>query len=100
MRLWMLALVCFLVMLGCAVVGWIGTARQSFRYQGKLRSALGGTFIILVLSAASLRSHLPCLSTLSQTVFALLVGFAGPPFAAMYASPLRLSPKHRPARSS
>lgn len=100
MRLWMLALVCFLAMLGCMVVMWIGAARQSFRDQGKLRGALGCTFILLVLTAAALRSHLPWDASLSPTVIVLLVGFSGALFAAMYAARLRMQQKQRPARAS
>ncbi|MGZ3581788.1 MAG: hypothetical protein ACXWP6_03510 [Ktedonobacterales bacterium] len=100
MRLWMLALVLFLVMLGCTVVVWIGAARQSLRDQSKLRNALGCTFILLVLMAAALRSHLPWDAPLSQTVIVLLVGFGGALFAGMYAARLRLQQKQRPARAS
>jgi quinol-cytochrome oxidoreductase complex cytochrome b subunit len=100
MRLWMLALVCCVVMLSCMVVMWIGAARQSFRDKGKLQGALGCTFILLVLTAAALRSHLPWDAALSSTVIVLLVGFSVALFVGMYAARLRLVQKQRPVRAS
>lgn len=100
MRLWMLALVCFLAMLGCAIVVWIGTVRQSSRHQGKLRNAMGYTLILLILTAAAFRSHLPWDATLSPTVIVLFLVLGGALFAAMYAARLRLQQNQRTARAS
>ncbi len=100
MRLWMLALVCLLVMLGCTVGVWIGAVRQSSRSQGKLRNAIGYTLILLLLAAAAARSNLPWDALLSPTVIILFVVLAGGLVAAMYAASVRLRQNTRPAHAT
>ena len=100
MRLWMLALVCFLVMLGCIVAVWIGALRQPSNSKGRLRNAITYTLILLLLTAAALRSNLPWNTSLSSTVIILLLVLGGAFLAAMYAASLRLRQSNRPARAS
>ncbi len=100
MRLWMLALVCLLVMLGCIVAVWVGAVRQSSRSQGKLRNAIGYTLILLMLSAAALRSNLPWDNVLSPTAIIMLLILGGGLLAAMYAASLRMRQNQRPAHAT
>ncbi len=100
MRLWMLALVGFVVMLGCIIFVWIGAVRQSSGDRGKLRNAAGYTLILLILTAAAFRSHLPWDASLSPTVIVLLVVFSGALFAGIFAARLRMQQNQRPARAS
>lgn len=99
MRLWMLALVCLLVMLGCIVVVWMRALRQSVTPQGKVRNAMGYTLILLVLAAAAARSNLPWDVSLSPTVLIVFVVVGGGLLAAMYAASLRLRQAPRPVRA-
>lgn len=100
MHLWMLALVGFLVMLCCAVAVWIGAVRESSSDRGKLRNAAGYTLILLVLTAAALRSHLPWDAPLSPIAIVLLVVFSGALFAGIFAARLRMQQNQRSARAS
>ncbi len=100
MRLWMLALVGLLVMLGCIVAVWVGAVRQSSRSQGKIRNAIGYTLILIMLSAAAARSNLPWDASLSPTVIILFAVLAGVLLAAMYAASLRLRQNARPAHAT
>lgn len=100
MRLWMLALVCLVVMLGCIVAVWIGAVRQPSRSQGKLRNAISYTLILLVLTAAALRSNLPWEKSLSPTAIIMLLILAGGLLAAMYVASLRMPQSQRPARAT
>ncbi len=100
MRLWMLALICLLVMLGCVVAVWIGAVRQSSKSQGKLRNAVSYTLILLVLAAAALRSNLPWDNVLSPTAVIMLLILAGGLLAAMYAASLRMRKNTRPAHAT
>lgn len=101
MRLWMLAIVAFLVMFGCIVMLWMGVVRQPVRQRGKLLNASVDTLILLALTLAAFRSHLPwnapiTVNAVLVLVLVLCVGL----FAAMYAARLRMQPPQRTARAT
>jgi hypothetical protein len=101
MRVWMAALVGFILMLGCIVVLWIGALRQSPRNRAKLSNAALDTLVFLVLIGAALRSNLPWNAPISTglVIGLLLLAAGGAPLSA-YAARLYLQHKQRSAKTT
>jgi Kef-type K+ transport system membrane component KefB len=101
MRVWMAALVGFILMLGCIVVLWIGALRQSPRNRAKLTNVAFDTLVFLVLIGAALRSNLPWNGPISTgLVIGLLLLAAGAAPITAYAARLYVRRKQRSAKTT